>query len=122
MRLLLERCVAILRLADTQLTTDERQEINTLRADIDVALVDCIRRRIKEDILIEDGRLVTQGLRALRLWHWQMVREQSQLMERAPTTPAYLEARKKHTIHMQAVQFLNELFPTGDTAERDDLK
>lgn len=69
-------------------------------------------------------------LRALRLHHWKGVLRNSAKIRRAERqikagagakTFKILEvAKKQHALHMTFVQLLNDYFPIGDTAERDN--
>lgn len=47
-----------------------------------------------------------EGLRALRLWHWQQYQAERRQMQAG-------------TFHLKQVQLLNDFFPIGDTAEGD---
>lgn len=59
-------------------------------------------------------------LRVLRLWHWQhVVRYQKHLNNPRTNRLKRREYHSLHTLHLGAVQALNEFFPIGDTAERD---
>lgn len=61
-------------------------------------------------------------LRQLRLWHW-FERERWASVERAAWFER--ERRRAHelvTLHIRAVQSLNDFFPVGDTAEADAQK
>ena len=61
------------------------------------------------------------ALRALRLWHWRHAIAATARREDWRTTPATkAQARQAWAFHMGAVQALNDLFPMGDTAEKDD--
>lgn len=60
------------------------------------------------------------AMRALRLWHWQHALAATARREDWRTTPAtQAKARQAWAFHMGAVQALNDLFPMGDTAEKD---
>lgn len=77
---------------------------------------------------------VIEGLRALRLHHWQGVLEFSKrIAHYEARIPGLVDARqlerareglahckKVHSFQMKQVQFLNDFFPIGDTAERDN--
>lgn len=60
-------------------------------------------------------------LRELRLWHWRRVVNYRAKVD-DPKTNRFKrrEYSQLHALHMGAVQALNELFPIGDTAERDN--
>ena len=57
-------------------------------------------------------------LRGLRLWHWQQALRMGALYRTGG--PNRFDAFKAQTLHIQAVQALNDLFPVDDTAERDN--
>lgn len=60
------------------------------------------------------------ALRRLRLHHWRQVCKLADSLCTGRGTAASRENwRKLHAEHMGAVQALNDLFPIGDTAERD---
>lgn len=60
------------------------------------------------------------ALRRLRLHHWRQVCKLADSLCTGRGTEASRENwRKLHAEHMGAVQALNDLFPIGDTAERD---
>lgn len=60
-----------------------------------------------------------RSLRSLRLYHWRQVMRLAALRT-APQTKAGATLRnEQYDMHMKAVQSLNELFPSADTAERD---
>lgn len=80
---------------------------------------------------------VLKGLRKLRLYHWKMVLRCSRSiagLERQIETDKKLKlsmpreaenlilAKASHRFHMEQVQFLNEFFAIGDTAEGDAAK
>lgn len=60
------------------------------------------------------------ALRRLRVHHWRQV---CRLADSLCSTRGSEEGRRlwreAHALHMGAVQALNDLFPVGDTAERD---
>ena len=63
-------------------------------------------------------------LRELRLWHWQMVLRYRGYERRAETQRSPQWVINSHSkianFHLGAVQALNDLFPIGDTAEKDN--
>lgn len=69
-------------------------------------------------------------LRALRLHHWKGVLRNSAKIRRAenqikanPSNKTFKVldvAKRQHSLHMGFVQQLNDYFPIGDTAERDN--
>lgn len=69
-------------------------------------------------------------LRALRLWHWRMAMRHRALQHEVEailvtTNSSSLKSAVKTyadaaSVHLHAVQTLNEFFPIGDTAEADD--
>lgn len=66
--------------------------------------------------------------RELRLWHWRQALRFRHLVGNHKTNGAATHrnavARRNTTLanfHMSAVQALNELFPLGDCAEKDNL-
>ncbi len=61
-----------------------------------------------------------QELRRLRLYHWKQVcKLADSLCSNRGTEAGRENWRAQHKMHMRAVQALNDLFPVGDTAERD---
>lgn len=61
---------------------------------------------------------VVDGLRDLRLYHWQAVlRLRTYADMRKSDSEHY---HKRANFHLGQVQLLNEFFPIGDTAERDN--
>lgn len=61
------------------------------------------------------------ALRRLRLYHWRQVCKLSDSLCSGRGLEASRQRwREDHAMHMRAVQALNDLFPLGDTAERDD--
>lgn len=74
------------------------------------------------------------SVRKVRLWHWRRVVSNRELqvqnerlgkgMQAGPARTACLSrARQQGKIadtHLRFVQLLNDVFPVGDTAERDD--
>lgn len=60
-----------------------------------------------------------ERVRAVRLWHWQQVREASLVLDLDIHGEPKRRAYEKRNLHMGFVQTLNDLFPLGDTAERD---
>lgn len=61
-----------------------------------------------------------QELRRLRLYHWKQVcKLADSLCSNRGTEAGRENWRAQHKMHMGAVQALNDLFPIGDTAERD---
>lgn len=93
---------------------------------------------IQERFVLELGRMVLAlqvppdpHLRGLRLWHWQKLKQCRALQEKHEAAAAKgpfkhsstgkaNDYRRKCVIHLGAVQALNDCFPIGDTAERDD--
>jgi hypothetical protein len=80
---------------------------------------------------------IVEGLRALRLHHWKGVLEFSKRIAHyearlAKCIPGFLtvhqlrlnealeHSRRVHSFQMKQVQLLNDFFPIGDTAERDN--
>lgn len=62
-------------------------------------------------------------LRALRLWHWKHVcRYADKICDPRLGRVKNREYTNLHAMHMRSVQALNDLFPIGDTAERDHDK
>lgn len=60
------------------------------------------------------------AIRTLRLWHWKHVcRYADKLCDPRLGRVKHREYTNLHGLHMRAVQALNDLFPIGDTAERD---
>lgn len=61
------------------------------------------------------------AVRQVRLYHWRKVcRLADSLCSTRGTPTSRAEWQRQHAEHMKAVQALNDLFPVGDTAERDD--
>lgn len=61
-----------------------------------------------------------QELRALRLYHWERVcKLADKICDRRVSRHTLEDHKRQHAEHMRAVQALNDLFPIGDTAERD---
>lgn len=60
-------------------------------------------------------------LRALRLYHWREFVRYRKLDESTANTDRHKAGfRKEASLHNKAVLALNETFPSGDTAEKDD--
>lgn len=77
--------------------------------------------RLNDLPLIPNTGEPLQPLRALRLWHWRHARAATAKREDGRASRHTQElARQSWNFHMGAVQALNDLFPIGDTAERDD--
>lgn len=57
-------------------------------------------------------------MRGLRLWHWQQALRYGALFREGG--PNRFDAFKAQTLHIQAVQTLNDLFSVEDTAEKDN--
>lgn len=59
-------------------------------------------------------------LRAVRLHHWRQVCWLAdRICDKRASRHTLADYRVRHATHMRAVQALNDLFPLGDTAERD---
>lgn len=66
-------------------------------------------------------------MRALRLWHWQIVvdstKREQWAHKQGELYKNYADAAKSdNAFHMKIVQTLNDFFPEGDTAEKDATK
>lgn len=60
-------------------------------------------------------------LRELRLWHWKEAKNARNAADDGRTSKhSKLDHQKAHTHHMRAVQALNDCFPVGDYADRDE--
>lgn len=71
------------------------------------------------------SKVTIDGLRALRLWHWQqaMAARQQEKDAKAGLIAGDWEALDKLVgFHIKHVQTLNDFFPFGDTAEHDEDK
>jgi len=98
----------------------------------EIAALDDIEHAVSVELVADVARL--EGLRALRLHHWKGVLYYSERIRyfekkvnfgtserRTPKLlAAYENAKKCHSFQMKQVQFLNDFFPIGDTAERDN--
>lgn len=76
-------------------------------------------------ILGGTGELLNlDALRQLRLDHWRAVLFYSEEIRKCSGGTETLVGifREWHARHMRAVQALNDLFPVGDTAEKDDAE
>jgi hypothetical protein len=60
------------------------------------------------------------GLRAVRLWHWQMAMHYRALQRNDPRQRMKDDFDKQAAWHLSCVQALNDFFPAGDTAERNN--
>ncbi len=58
-----------------------------------------------------------KALRSLRVWHWQKALWASRQMSQ--NSASNRAADQLYKEHMHAVQTMNDLFPVGDTAEKD---
>lgn len=72
--------------------------------------------------------LVKMKLRGLRLWHWQRAMKYRELqgsLERF-NSRSLRDCIKRYdesaSVHLSAVQTLNEFFDIDDTAEQDEIK
>lgn len=64
-----------------------------------------------------------EGLRALRLWHWQAVLRLRVYAADADMRKSDSEHyNKRANFHLMQVQLLNDFFPIGDTAEHDNAQ
>lgn len=82
------------------------------------ALTD-IEQAASIDLVAEVGRL--DGMRALRLWHWQAVVRLRTYGDDADMRKSDSEHyNKRADWHLTQVQLLNDFFPIGDTAEHDN--
>lgn len=64
---------------------------------------------------------IVEGLRALRLYHWQAVLRLRSYAADADMRKSDSEHyNKRANFHLTQVQLLNDFFPIGDTAERDN--
>lgn len=83
--------------------------------DQDVTLLPDQRYRVTLEVLPD-----LNALRRVRLHHWRQVCKLSDsLCSGRGTEMSRINWRTQHAEHMGAVQALNDLFPIGDTAERD---
>lgn len=66
------------------------------------------------------------SLRALRLWHWEQHQQLTKRMSHSPLDKddikhfeEYRKLSAYASVHMRAVQLLNDMFSPADTAEKD---
>lgn len=63
----------------------------------------------------------SDALRSLRLWHWKQARTASKAADDSRASRHTKEAHEAaYSLHMAAVQALNDCFPADDTAEDDE--
>jgi hypothetical protein len=66
---------------------------------------------------------IVEGLRALRLHHWQAVLRLREYAADADMRKSDSEHyNKRANFHLTQVQLLNDFFPIGDTAEHDNVQ
>lgn len=72
--------------------------------------------------------LVKMKLRGIRLWHWQQAMKYRAAQRHLETfnSRSLRDCIKRYdeaaSVHLSAVQTLNEFFDIGDTAEQDEIK
>ena len=88
----------------------------------EVALADDVREVLGVEQLVADTDAAQlEGLRALRLYHWQAVLRLRSYAADADMRKSDSEHyNKRANFHLKQVQLLNDFFPIGDTAEHDN--
>lgn len=85
----------------------------------EIKALDDIERVVHSELAAEVVRLI--GLRALRLYHYQaMLRLRTYAADADMRDSDSKHYNKRANFHLGFVQTLNEFFPIGDTAERDN--
>lgn len=102
-------------------------------------LAEAFRETYDEGVKLENVVVVgaegLEGLRKLRLYHWNGVVNLTAHMDRLKSRPEPIDSRqakrredslfhlnRAYSAHVHFVQFLNDFFDIGDTAEKDAAK